>query len=70
MLINLSFASIRAAVENEFQAVTDEAKAEIHRFIDFIDMKHQRVAAAEALLKAEGFTVIEPQPAAPATPNV
>lgn len=56
----LSIASIRATIGAEFNAVTQEAQAELHRFVDFIEGKAQRIADAEALLKANGFTVVEP----------
>ena len=56
----LSIASLRAAVGAEFKAVTAETEAEVHRFINWVEGKAQRIADAEALLKAEGFTVVEP----------
>lgn len=58
----LSIASLRATIGAEFKAATTEVETELHRFVDFLEGKQQRIADAEALLKAEGFTVVEPGP--------
>ena len=61
----LSIASLRASIGAEFKAATTEVESELHRFVDFIEGKAKSIADAEALLKANGFTVVEPG-AAPA----